>query len=135
TGTSGRSRVRYDRERAALACILKNYGLLSLAWILPLYLVQGLVRVALLALTRRFQDAYQVLAAWGWNVIHLPGTLRRRVRAQAVRAVPDRSIRRAMASSTIRLRRWALAAGQSLLPGREEAAAEQEKSPSTWTRV
>ncbi|HEX9235703.1 MAG TPA: glycosyltransferase family 2 protein, partial [Actinomycetota bacterium] len=31
-GAADRSRIRYDRERAALAGILKNYGLLTLAW-------------------------------------------------------------------------------------------------------
>lgn len=117
----GKTIRRYDQERGALASILKNYGLLSLVWILPLYLVQGVIRLVVLALSRRFQDAYQLLAAWGWNIVHLPGTLRRRVRAQAVRSVPDRSVRRAMAPTAIRLRRWAQAAGQALLPQRDEA--------------
>lgn len=122
---------RYDQERGALASILKNYGLLSLVWILPLYVVQGLVRLAALALSRRFQDAYQLLAAWGWNVLHLPGTLRRRVRAQAVRSVPDRTVRRSMAPTGIRLRKWAQTAGQALLP-RGEAA---EEGPPVAARI
>ena len=50
-GSLGASRARYHRERAALASILKNYGLVSLVWIVPLYFVQGLIRVVLLALT------------------------------------------------------------------------------------
>jgi GT2 family glycosyltransferase len=117
TGGAGPRRARYDIERVALASILKNYGLLSLVWILPLYFLQGLGRLGVLAATRRFQDAYQVLAAWAWNAVHFPGTLRRRVRAQAVRSVPDRSVRRSMAPAWIRLRRWAHTAAQSLLPG------------------
>jgi GT2 family glycosyltransferase len=108
--------LRYERERAAVVCILKNYGLLSLLWVLPLYVVQGGMRVALLVLTRRFGDAYEVLAAWGWNLSHLPGTLRRRIRVQAVRATPDRSIRRSMAPTAYRLRRWGATALQSLTP-------------------
>ena len=122
-GTSAR---RYDQERGALASILKNYGLLSLVWVLPLYLIQGLIRLLVLVLSRRFQDAYQLLGAWGWNVAHLPGTLQRRVRAQAVRSLPDRAVRRSMAPAAIRLRRWAQSAVQSLLPergGGGEAAA------------
>jgi GT2 family glycosyltransferase len=120
------ARLRYHTERVALASLLKNYGLLTLVWILPLYFVQGLVRVAVFAATRRFQDAYQVLAAWAWNVVHLPGTLRRRVRVQAVRSVPDRSVRRSMAPAWIRLRRWGQTAAQTLLPGTRE---EQEEEP------
>lgn len=118
-GATPAPRERYFRERAALASILKNYGLLSLIWILPLYSFQGIVRVALLAASRRFQDAYQVLAAWGWNVAQLPGTLRLRLRAQAVRRVPDRSVRRSMAPTGIRLRRWGQTAAEALLPPRE----------------
>ena len=115
---TGASVRRYDQERGALASILKNYGLLSLVWVLPLYLIQGLIRLLVFALSRRFQDAFQLLAAWGWNIAHLPGTLRRRVRAQAVRSLPDRAVRRAMAPAAIRLRRWAHSAAQSLLPER-----------------
>src|SRR5256885_16450887 len=34
--------LRYERERAALGCMLKNYGLLSMLWVLPLYVAQGM---------------------------------------------------------------------------------------------
>jgi GT2 family glycosyltransferase len=107
----------YHRERAALLGILKNYGLLSLLWILPAHLAQGTLRIASLLVTRRFEDAFQMLAAWGWNLVNLPGTLRRRVMTQAVRAVPDRSVRRTMAPAWIRVRRLAQAATDVLLPG------------------
>jgi GT2 family glycosyltransferase len=129
---SGESRIRYERERVALASMLKNYGLLSLLWLLPLYVVQGAVRVGLLMVSRRLDDAYQVLAAWGWNISHLPNTLRRRVRVQATRAVPDRSVRRAMAPGWIRLRGWALSATQGLLPDR---AVEKEEPAKLRTRI
>lgn len=109
------NRARYFAERAALAAMLKNYGILSLLWVLPLYAVQGAGRVVLLALSRRFEDVWQVLRAWGWNLIRLPGTIRRRVRAQSVRVVPDRAVRRYMAPATIRLRRWFEIASQILL--------------------
>ncbi|MBI2238144.1 MAG: glycosyltransferase family 2 protein, partial [Actinobacteria bacterium] len=105
---------RYYAERAALSSMLKNYGALSLAWLLPLHVVLGVGRLALLALERRFEDAYELLAAWNWNLVHLPGTIRRRIRAQSVRTVPDRSLRRFMESATLRLPRWLDAAGQIL---------------------
>src|SRR5439155_23231637 len=93
----------------------------SLVWVLPLYTVQGLARLAAYLLTRRFEDAYQLLSAWGWNVAHLPGTIRRRVRAQSVRVVPDRVVRRTMAPAWIRLRRWAGATAPLVLGRRREA--------------
>jgi len=37
------ARVRYHRERAALASVLKNYSLFTLLWLLPLYFVQVLL--------------------------------------------------------------------------------------------
>jgi hypothetical protein len=74
----------------------------------------GLSRLVGLALTRRFDDAWDMLTAWGWNVAHLPGTIRRRVRAQSVRSVKDHSIRRFMESSGFRVPKWVEAAGEIL---------------------
>jgi GT2 family glycosyltransferase len=130
-GSQG-TKIRYERERLALASMLKNYGLLSLLWLLPLYVLQGSVRVAVMLFSRRFEDAYQVVAAWGWNVRHLPSTLRRRIRVQATRVVPDRTVRRTMAPAWIRLQGWALSAAQSL---RAEREAEPVDLASFRTRV
>ncbi|TMA56751.1 MAG: glycosyltransferase family 2 protein [Deltaproteobacteria bacterium] len=47
-GSPRPARARYYRERGALASVLKNYGILSLVWVLPLYILQGLVRLSLL---------------------------------------------------------------------------------------
>jgi GT2 family glycosyltransferase len=107
-------RVRLYAERASLAAMLKNYGLLSLVWVLPLYAVQAAVKAATWAISRRFDETWQVVGAWGWNLVHLPGTIRRRIRAQAVRSVPDRSVRRYMAPAGVRLRRWVEVAGALL---------------------
>ncbi len=106
--------TRYYGERAALAAMLKNYGVVSLLVLLPISMVMGLSRLIGLALTRRFDDAWDLLSAWGWNVAHLPGTIRRRVRAQSVRAVKDRSIRRFMESSAFGVPKWLEAAGEIL---------------------
>ncbi|HCP62512.1 MAG TPA: hypothetical protein DIU14_08610 [Actinobacteria bacterium] len=126
------ARVRYHRERAALASVLKNYSLFTLLWLLPLYFVQGLARVLLFAVSRRFEDAYQVLAAWGWNLIHLPGTVRRRARAQAVRSVRDRVVKRYMAPARMRLGALATVAGRFLV-GRESN--EDDVRPSARAQV
>jgi GT2 family glycosyltransferase len=119
---------RYYAERAALASMLKDYGVLTLLWLLPLYAVIGLARLVSLALSRRFEDAYDLLASWGWNLLHLPGTVRRRVRAQSVRAVRDRSIRRFMAP-TFRFSRWFERAEQFLGQGLEELEDEELGRP------
>lgn len=124
----GRRSARYHAERAGLASMLKNYGVLTLLWLLPVYTVLGVARVLYLALSRRFEDAFDLLAAWGWNLLHLSGTLRRRIRAQSVRSVPDRKIRPFMAS-TFRLPRWFERAEEFLDEGLEQLTDEEEGRP------
>src|SRR5205807_6593707 len=123
----------YRRDRAAIASMLKDYGLLSLLWVLPLAVGQTLVRIVYYLLSRRFEDAYQATAAWGWNLAHLIGTGRRRARAQSVRAVPDRRVRQYMAPSWIRLDRWTRNMVESLRPAREFASLEDR--PTAWSRA
>ena len=127
---------RYLAERAGLMSLLKNYRLLSLAWVLPLYAVQGIGKVLLFLLSRRFGDAGHVVAAWGWNVAHLPGTIRRRVRGHAVRRARDRDVARFMAPAGARLRRWALQAGSVLVGSRAgPLEPEEEVRPPLARRV
>jgi GT2 family glycosyltransferase len=97
---------RYEEDRAAIAAMLKNYGWFTMLWVVPLALVLGAVRLGYLTLGRRFEEALDVAAAWGWNLAHLPGTIARRRRAQKIRRVPDRALRRFMESAGLRLPRW-----------------------------
>src|SRR5207248_1208889 len=120
------SHGRYHRERAALASTLKNYSFVSLLWVLPMYVASGFVRLLGYVLTRRFGDAMQVLAAWGWNIAHFPGTVRRRLRAQGNRAVRDREVRRFMAPPGDRMRRWGGLARQALFPSQSGGLEDEE---------
>ncbi len=119
---------RYYEERAAIVAMLKNYSIPSLLWLLPLAFALGFVRLAYLILTRRFEGALDLVAAWGWNIVHLPGTVARRVRAQSVRTVPDRRLRRFMESAAVRLPRWFTAAGQIFEEQREIDEEDEEAS-------
>ena len=116
---SGRHSPRYEEDRAAIAAMLKNYGLVSLLWVTPLALALGVVRLLFLTLARRFEEAYDLLAAWGWNLTHLPGTVARRRRIQRERRVKDRAIRRFMESAGVRLPRWFQTAERILEEQRE----------------
>lgn len=117
---------RYYDERAALGSMLKNFGVLTLLWALPLHFVVAIGRLILLALSRRFDEVLDLLEGWTWNLVHLPGTIHRRVRAQSVRAVSDRSLHRFMASPLLRLPRWLEQAERILEEQREE---EREQAP------
>jgi GT2 family glycosyltransferase len=128
-----RVRTTYERERSAIASMLKNYGLLSLLWVLPVAFGVSVLRVLSYLLTRRFEDAYQVGAAWAWNVTHLLGTARLRARAQSVRVIPDRRIRQLMAPTWLRVHRWSRAVVDAFRPAALIATGEER--PSTWARV
>lgn len=117
-------RPTYETERAALSAILVNYRPWTLAWVVPLAALQGIGRIALSLLGRRFQRAGVVLAAWGWNLVHLPGTIRRRARAQRSRRVSDRDITRWMSPAGARLQRWATQAS-GVLVGKRAAQVEE----------
>jgi Glycosyltransferase like family 2 len=121
-------RERYLSERAGLMSLLKNFRVVTLLWVLPAYAVQGTVRLVANLVGRRFDRVGQMLRAWGWNILHLPGTVRRRARAQAVRHVPDREIAQLMVPASSGLRRWALRAS-AVLVARGEAQAEEDEEP------
>jgi hypothetical protein len=108
--------------------VLKNFRAVTLLWVLPMYAVQGLIRLVTNILGRHFDRVGQMLRAWGWNLLHLPGTVRRRARAQAVRHTGDRDIAQFMAPAGTGLRRWALRASAALV-ARGEAHAEEDEEP------
>ncbi len=116
---SGRHSPRYEEDRAAIAAMVKNYGLISLLWVTPMALALGVIRLLFLTLARRFEEAFDLLAAWGWNLAHLPGTMARRRRIQRERRVKDRAIRRFMETAGLRLPRWFQTAERILEEQRE----------------
>ena len=97
---------RYEEDRAAIAAMVKNYGLLSLSWLVPASLLMGAIRIAYLALGRRFEEALDVVTAWWWNLTHLPGTVARRRLIQKARRSRDRALRPFMESPGVRSPRW-----------------------------
>jgi GT2 family glycosyltransferase len=119
---------RYLAERAGLLSLLKNYRLITLLWVLPLYAVQAVGRFFFYLFSRHLDRSVEVARAWGWNLLHLPGTVRRRFRAQRARRVRDREIARFMAPAGTRLQRWALQAS-SLLASPRRGYVEDEEEP------
>ena len=93
-------RERYYEERAAIVAMLKNY----VAAVPPVAAAAGVrSRCRAARVPDRSRDGSREhstsLAAWGWNIVHLPGTDRSTGRAQSVRTVPDRQLRRFMESA------------------------------------
>jgi GT2 family glycosyltransferase len=120
---------RYEEDRAALAAVLKNYSLPSLLLIVPLGIVLAVIRFLYLLLSRRFEEAYDIAAAVGWNVVHLPSTLLRRRRVQRARRTRDRELRRFTRSAGLRLPRWFQTAEQ-IFEEQREFAEDDEGEPA-----
>jgi GT2 family glycosyltransferase len=118
--------ARYLAERHTLATLLKNYGGLRLAWVLPLVWLLGVVKVAAFAVTRRFADALAVVRAWLWNLAQLPATLRRRRFVQSRRAISDGELSRVFAPGLPRLRTYTEALGSWLAGGGTRALLEDQ---------
>lgn len=97
---------RYLAERNTLAALLKNYGPERLLVVLPLALVVGVAKVAGFLLTRRISDARETVAAWGWNLANLRGTLRLRRRVQRMRRRSDAELSPLFGRVTPRLRAY-----------------------------
>lgn len=132
-GDRGEHRVassRHEEDRAALAAMLKNQGASTLLRLLPLAVLLSAFRLAYLLLGRRFEEAYDVVGAWGWNIAHLPGTLQRRRRVQKARRVRDRVLRRFTDSAGLRLPRWFQTA-ERILEEQHEPAQDEEGRPVT----
>ena len=125
---------RYEEDRAALASVLKNDALPTLAWVVPLGVVLTVVRLLYLLLSRRFEEAYDVVAAIGWNVAHLPGTLRARRRVQKHRRIKDHVLRRFTESAGLRLPRWFMTAERILEEQRELEAQDADEPAAVRLR-
>ncbi|MGH2710385.1 MAG: glycosyltransferase family 2 protein, partial [Actinomycetota bacterium] len=119
---------RYHADRTALASLLTNERIVTLLWVLPLFAVLGVGRLVASLFARRFDLAGESIAAWWWNLVHLPGTIRRRARSQAIRRVRDHEITRFMTPAGSRLEGW-LRRGSVLLTGNRAAAVEEGEEP------
>ncbi|HWB71393.1 MAG TPA: glycosyltransferase family 2 protein [Egibacteraceae bacterium] len=129
----GRGRAweaRYLAERHTLAALLKNYGALRLAWVLPVALLLAAGKTVAFLLSRRFGDAAAVVRAYGWNLGQLPRTLRRRRFIQSQRRVSDAELSGLFAPGLPRLRAYAEALGDWLAGGSSSALIE-EAEPET----
>jgi len=105
TGRVAELGPRYLAERNTLAALLRNYGPERLVIVLPLALVVGAAKVAGFLLTRRIADARATVAAWGWNLANLRGTLRQRRHVQRLRRRRDSEVAPLFGRITPRL--WA----------------------------
>lgn len=134
-GQTGVIGPRYFAERNTLATLLKNYSLLRLAWVLPLFALVGLAKVAGFVATRRLSDAFQTVRAWAWNVMHLRQTWRLRQQVQRARTRSDGELAHLFARIGPRLRAYGEAIGEWIAGdvARLEPVTDESDSPETFT--
>ena len=107
---------------------------MTLLWVIPLGTLLTLVRLLFLALGRRFEEAYELLTAIGWNLAHLGSTLRRRRAAQRARTVRDHALRHFTASAGLHIPRWFQTAERILEEQRELGEDEADQPVSQRLR-
>jgi GT2 family glycosyltransferase len=120
---------RYFSERNTLATLLKNYGLLRLLFVIPLYVLVGIAKVAGFLLTRRVSDAWQTVRAWIWNVLHLRETWRLRRVIQRGRRRGDVELRPLFGRITPRVRAYVEAMAEWVTGGDIDPAPEPSHRP------
>lgn len=80
---------RYLGERNAQRNILKNYKLINLIWVVPLYFSINIGEIFVFILTGKYRVAFQYIKAWWWNITNFKSLLRRRKWIQQRRKVGD----------------------------------------------
>jgi GT2 family glycosyltransferase len=80
--------------RHRLRTLLTCYSGLHLLRVLPQALLVTIGETVYGVLTGGFRRVGDVLGAWAWNLVHLPGTLRQRRLVQSQRRVDDKELRK-----------------------------------------
>ena len=84
-------RVEY---RARGRMLLTNYTASRSLTIVPLAMLGTLLEALASLVTLQFDKAYDIVASWVWNIVHLPRTLKLRAAIKSYRAAPDSEVAR-----------------------------------------
>lgn len=95
---------RYYIRRNRLRTIAKNASGVRLLGLIPLFILLALAEMVAFIVLRQPREIGNLARGLGWNLLTLPQTLSERARAQRVRKVPDRRLRRLMVRQTTRFR-------------------------------
>jgi len=109
----------WREEAGQIRSMLKVYSLITLLWAIPARLLLGLFEAIVAPFMGRW-TLFRWLAAWGWNLVQLPSTIRARLTIRRHRAVGDTELFRFQLRGSAELRRLAGETGARLrerLPG------------------
>ena len=98
-------RGRGWREQAGrLRAMLIAYSPLTLLWVIPYDILVSILDSVASLLLLRWKPLVRHFLSWGWNIIHLPSTIRQRRRLRSVRSEGDEELFRFHAKGSVRLR-------------------------------
>ena len=91
-GSTGKG-IKYNmflfRNKNALQTLLKNYSLITLILVLPLYFLQNLFEILFFILILKFDIAYSYIEGWLFNIKNLKKILKKRAWIQKRRVISD----------------------------------------------
>ena len=95
---------RYYIRRNRLRTIAKNASGVRLLALIPTFILLSLAEMLGFVVLRQPREIGNLARALGWNVLALPQTLAERAKAQKIRKVPDRKLRRLTVRQSTRVR-------------------------------
>lgn len=95
---------RYYIRRNRLRTIAKNASGVRLLALVPTFILLSLAEMLGFIVLRQPREIGALARALGWNVLALPQTIAERAKAQRIRKVPDRKLRRLTVRQSTRVR-------------------------------
>lgn len=90
-----RSFIHYHSFKNRIRTIIKNAQLRTLIWMLPIHILVCL-GLSVYFLFTQYNGTKSILKAFWWNILHLPDTLKLRIKIQKNRKVSDAQIFRSV---------------------------------------
>lgn len=114
-----RDEVRWREEAGRIRTSMKSYSPLTLLWVLPLDFMIGFIEMFVSIFLGKWYGT-DFVRSWGWNLVHLPSTIRARRRARSGRVAGDEELFRFQRRGSVKISRlWkaTMVALRSRLPG------------------
>jgi GT2 family glycosyltransferase len=96
TGNGIKYNVFLWRNQNTLQMLLKNYKVLNLLWILPLYFIQNFIEMIFFVILLKPKISFSYVQGWIFNIVHIKRTLQKRKIIQSTRVTGDFAIFRKM---------------------------------------
>ncbi|GMQ97829.1 MAG: hypothetical protein BMS9Abin17_0332 [Acidimicrobiia bacterium] len=124
--TDHRDQPRWRAEASRIRTMIKSYGALTLAWVLPLDFLTGFVEALVSIFFGRWY-LFDWARSWFWNLLKLPETISLRRHARGQRVGADSDLFRFQRRGSVKLSAMAagsMAAMRRRLPGDDRVSLE-----------